>query len=585
MTTDTEFPPAVAPEISDQTVPTENESDTFGEWVPRQKFDYATYLAKPEAARGQPSGNWLASGERYEWKEEYGDVAPRDERLERELFGHPDDEPIGKGLDFSKVLQLTADIIGPHQPKAIETFEEAGLHPVMIENIKFMGYTTPTPIQKMCIPTILKGYDMISVAQTGSGKTAAFLIPILSKLMGKAKKLAAPRPPPGSQIVLGSHYCAEPLVLVVAPTRELSTQIFDESRRFCYRSMLRPCVVYGGADTYTQRIELAKGCDVLIATPGRLLDFMERGRILSLRRVKFIVIDEADEMLDMGFEPQLRRIIEDSDVNQDDDRVCMMFSATFPKSVRKLAKEFLADENLIIKIGRIGSTHSNIKQHVIYTDEANKQTALFDLLCSSPPSRTIIFAGNKRTVDRLDDFLYNARLPTTSIHGDRTQREREDALISFRSGKCPILIATAVAARGLDVKNVMHIINYDMPNNIDEYIHRIGRTARIGNHGLATTFYNEGNSEIAEDLVKILIESNQDVPDFLEQYRPEGELKFEESESEGEDNDNPVQGDGGNADDWVAPAQENGSGGDSWGVEAPPAAAGGDNWNDGGAGW
>lgn len=180
-------------------------------------------------------------------------------------------------------------------------------------------------------------------------------------------------------------------------------------------------------------------------------------------------------MLDMGFEPMLRRIIEDSDINQDDDRTCMMFSATFPRPVRKLAKEFLADEHLIIKIGRIGSTHSNIKQNIIYTDEANKQKALFDLLSTSPPSRTLIFANNKRTVDRLDDFLYNAKLPTTSIHGDRTQREREDALISFRSGKCPILIATGVAARGLDVKNVMHIINYDMVNNIDEYVHRIGK--------------------------------------------------------------------------------------------------------------
>jgi ATP-dependent RNA helicase DDX3X len=307
----------------------------------------------------------------------------------------------------------------------------------------------------------------------GSGKTAAFLIPILSKLMGKAKRLAAPRP----NALLGRQggYTAEPLVLVIAPTRELATQIFDECRRFCYRSMLRPCVVYGGADSMTQRLELGKGCDVLVGTPGRLIDFLERGRILSLKRIKFIVVDEADEMLDMGFEPQIRRVLEASDCNQDDDKQVMMFSATFQKPIRRLASDFLADDFVQIKVGRIGSTHNNITQNVIWVDEFKKKQALYDLLCTAPPARTLVFVNHKRTADALDDYLYNLKLPTTSIHGDRTQREREDALIAFRSGKCPILIATGVAARGLDIKNVMHIINYDLVTNIDEYIHRIGK--------------------------------------------------------------------------------------------------------------
>jgi len=309
---------------------------------------------------------------------------------------------------------------------------------------------------------------------TGSGKTAAFLIPILSKLMGKAKKLAAPRPNRGDRGDRGI-YTAEPLVLIIAPTRELATQIFDECRRFCYRSMLRPCVVYGGADITTQRLELGMGCDVLVGTPGRTLDFLERGRILSLKRVKYIVVDEADEMLDMGFEPQVRRILETSDCNQDDDKQVMMFSATFKKPIRKLAADFLSDDYVQIKVGRIGSTPENIVQNVIWVDETKKKQALYDLLCTSPPARTMIFVNRKLTADTLDDYLYNHKLPTTSIHGDRTQREREDALIAFRSGKCPILIATGIASRGLDIKNVLHIVNYDMVANIDEYIHRIGK--------------------------------------------------------------------------------------------------------------
>lgn len=290
--------------------------------------------------------------------------------------------------------------------------------------------------------------------------------------MGKAKKLAAPRPVPGADY---RGYVAEPLVLVVAPTRELATQIFDECRRFCYRSMLRPCVVYGGADSMAQRIELGKGCDILVGTPGRILDFLSRGRILSFRRVRYTVIDEADEMLDMGFEPQLRSLLETSDVNQDDNRHCYMFSATFRKPVRKLASEFLADNFIRITVGRSGSTSKNITQNVVWVENFRKKEAVYDLLCTAPAARTMIFVNYKRTADALDDYLYNLKLPTTSIHADRTQREREDALIAFRSGKCPILITTSIAARGIDVRDVMHVINYDPPTNIEEYIHRIGK--------------------------------------------------------------------------------------------------------------
>ncbi|KAG0135997.1 P-loop containing nucleoside triphosphate hydrolase protein [Tuber indicum] len=522
-----------------------------GKWIERETTNYETYVIPvqdPEGPRGIPVGEWGASGARYEWKEEYGDVAPADEALERMLFGEPGvSERAGAGLQFDKLLTISVYVEGQEKMNPIERFDEAPLHPVMKGNIKLAGYEIPTPIQRYCIPAILEGHDLLSCAQTGSGKTAAFLIPILSKLMGKASSLAAPRPVPGST----EPYIAQPLVLVVAPTRELATQIFDESRRFCYRSKLRPCVVYGGADSATQRMELKKGCDILVGTPGRLADFIERGRILSLRRLKFVVIDEADEMLDMGFEPQIRKLLQSSDANEDDDQQVLMFSATFQKAIRKLARDFLSDDFVHIKVGRIGSTHENITQRVLWVDELRKKEAIYDLLCTAPPARTLIFVNHKRVADSLDDYLYNLKLPTTSIHGDRTQREREDAILAFRSGKCPIMIATAVAARGLDIKNVMHVINYDMVQNIDEYIHRIGRTARIGNRGLATSFYNSSNEGIASDLVKVLLESSQEIPEFLEPYRPIGEVTFEEGSDteEGEERGGDAHGQNGDAND------------------------------------
>jgi len=310
----------------------------------------------------------------------------------------------------------------------VAKFEDAGLHPVMLKNVELCGYEVPTPIQAYCLPSVLKNIDVIGIAQTGSGKTAAFLIPILSKLMGKAKKLCAPRPNlTRSFNPREDGVRAEPLVLVVAPTRELAAQIFDEARRLCYRSMLRPCVIYGGAPTGEQMDELRKGCDVLIATPGRLMDFIQRGGLLSLCRVKFTVVDEADEMVGPDWNDEMRTIM-GGDSNDDDDHVYMMFSATFPKEARAVAKEYMSKEHIRIRVGRAGSSHLNVTQKILFVDEAKKRECVFDLLLSMPPARTIIFVNNKKAADFLDDFLYNRSLPSTSIHSDRTQREREDAM-------------------------------------------------------------------------------------------------------------------------------------------------------------
>lgn len=298
--------------------------------------------------------------------------------------------------------------------------------------------------------------------------------------MGKAKKLAAPRPNPATYDPnVDGFVRAEPLMLIISPTRELATQIFDEARRFCYRSMLRPCAIYGGGPTSIQLEQLQKGCDILIATPGRLIDFIDKPSILSLHRLKYTIIDEADELLQEDWKEEFDKIM--SGGNQNEGNInYMMFSATFPKAARALAAQHLANDHVRIRVGRAGSSHANIQQSVVWVEGNQKRQALYDLLMSKPPARTMIFVNSRRTADELDDYLFNLDLPTTSVHAERTQREREDAIRAFRKGKAPVMITTGVGARGWDVTNVMHVINYDLPTTqyggIEEYTHRIGKS-------------------------------------------------------------------------------------------------------------
>ncbi|RMD42079.1 hypothetical protein DV735_g3057, partial [Chaetothyriales sp. CBS 134920] len=506
-------------------------------WVDPQAYDYSPANAQGPAAgedeaRRDTAPAWAHSAKRYEWNDEHGDIGPRVPELEEQLFRS---ELITRqGLKFEEISSIKVVAESAEKISPIVDFEHAGLHPIMVENIGRCNYFVPTPIQAYTIPAVVSGHDLIATAQTGSGKTAAYLIPTLSKLMGKAKKLAAPRP----NLVNGfdirtDGVRAEPLVLVIAPTRELCCQIFDECRRLCYRSMLRPCVAYGGGPMREQMEELAKGCDILVGTPGRLIDFMRRPNVLSMSRCRFYIIDEADELLHDDWEEDMGKLISGGDANEDADRQYLLFSATFDKNMRKLAKKYLSNDHVRIRVGRAGSTHMNIKQNVMWVESNLKQQALYDLLISMPPSRTLVFVKSKKTADFVDDFLFNMGLPSTSIHSDRTQREREDALRAFKTGQAPILVATGVSARGLDIRNVMHVVNFDLPaiehNGKDEYIHRIGRTARIGNEGLATSFYNDRDEPLAEFLVKILMECGQPVPDFLEPYKPaEGQLSFDD---------------------------------------------------------
>lgn len=356
----------------------------------------------------------------------------------------------------------------------------------------------------------------MACAQTGSGKTGGFLFPILSQAYINGPSSAAP--PQGGMGFRQRK--ALPTSLILAPTRELVSQIYDESRKFAYRSWVRPCVVYGGADIGSQLRSMERGCDLLVATPGRLVDLIERGRI-SLANIKYLVLDEADRMLDMGFEPQIRRIVEQEDMPGVQGRQTLMFSATFPRDIQMLARDFLRDY-IFLSVGRVGSTSENITQSVEYVEDVDKRSVLLDILHTHGAGLTLIFVETKRMADSLSDFLINQNFPATSIHGDRTQRERERALEMFRNGRCPILVATAVAARGLDIPNVTHVVNYDLPTDIDDYVHRIGRTGRAGNTGKSTAFFNRGNRGIVRDMIELLKEAHQEVPAFLENVAREG---------------------------------------------------------------
>jgi ATP-dependent RNA helicase DDX3X len=414
----------------------------------------------------------------------------------------------------------------------------------------------------------------MACAQTGSGKTGGFLFPILSQAFQTGPSATPANAAGGGGY--GRQRKAYPTSLILAPTRELVSQIYDESRKFAYRSWVRPCVVYGGADIGSQLRQIERGCDLLVATPGRLVDLIERGRI-SLQNIKYLVLDEADRMLDMGFEPQIRRIVEGEDMPGVQNRQTLMFSATFPRDIQMLARDFLKDY-VFLSVGRVGSTSENITQKVEYVEDVDKRSVLLDILHTHGAGLTLIFVETKRMADSLSDFLINQNFPATSIHGDRTQRERERALEMFRNGRCPILVATAVAARGLDIPNVTHVVNYDLPTDIDDYVHRIGRTGRAGNTGHSTAFFNRGNRGVVRELLDLLKEANQEVPAFLETIARESSFGGGGGRGGGRSGGGRGRGGGANRDfrKYGAPGGGGGgfNGGGGGGFGGPPASGG-----------
>uniref|UniRef100_A0A4W5PJA9 RNA helicase n=1 Tax=Hucho hucho TaxID=62062 RepID=A0A4W5PJA9_9TELE len=429
------------------------------------------------------------------------------------------------GINFDNYDDIPVEATGQNCPHHIDSFQDVEMGEIIMSNIALTRYTRPTPVQKYAIPIIKNKRDLMACAQTGSGKTAAFLLPVLSQIYteGPGEALAAQKSGGQDNGKYGRRK-QFPLALVLAPTRELALQIYEEARKFAYRSRVRPCVVYGGADIGQQIRDLERGCHLLVATPGRLVDMMERGKI-GLDYCNYLVLDEADRMLDMGFEPQIRRIVEQDTMPPKGIRQTMMFSATFPKEIQILARDFL-EEYIFLAVGRVGSTSENITQKVVWVEDGDKRSFLLDLLnATGKNSLTLVFVETKKGADALEDFLYREGYACTSIHGDRSQRDREEALHQFRSGRCPILVATAVAARGLDISNVKHVINFDLPSDIEEYVHRIGRTGRVGNLGLATSFFNDKNGNITKDLLDILVEAKQEVPSWLESLAYEHQHK------------------------------------------------------------
>ncbi|KAK5974143.1 ATP-dependent RNA helicase DDX3Y [Trichostrongylus colubriformis] len=464
-------------------------------------------MRRDNGDREEAKGRWAGLRDDGVQATKWEHQQPRDERLEAELFAGQ-----LSGINFDKYEEIPVEATGEDVPPPISLFADLKLHPWIEENIQKSGYNRPTPVQKYSIPALNSGRDLMSCAQTGSGKTAAFLVPVINAILQDGP--GAQHPPTMSH---GGRKKQYPSALVLSPTRELSLQIYNESRKFSYRTPITSALLYGGRENYKDQInKLRLGCHILIATPGRLIDVMDQ-EYIGLKGCRYLVLDEADRMLDMGFEPQIRQIVDLSTMPRKGDRVTAMFSATFPKDIQVLAQDFLMPNYVFLAVGRVGSTSENIMQKVVWVEEHEKRSYLMDLLdAGGQNSLTLVFVETKRGASDLSYYLQTAGYEVVAIHGDLKQFEREKHLDSFRSGVTPVMVATAVAARGLDIPNVKHVINYDLPAEIDEYVHRIGRTGRVGNIGLATSFFNEKNRNIARDLMDLIVEANQELPDWLE---------------------------------------------------------------------
>uniref|UniRef100_U3K8N4 RNA helicase n=1 Tax=Ficedula albicollis TaxID=59894 RepID=U3K8N4_FICAL len=407
------------------------------------------------------------------------------------------------GMNFDKYDENIVEVSGLDPPAALMSFADTNMCHTLTVNIAKAGYSKPTPVQKYSIPIILAGRDLMACAQTGSGKTAAFLVPVVAQMMKDG--------------VTASSFKEqqEPECIITAPTRELINQIFLEARKFVYGTCIRPVVIYGGTQTDYSIRQVKQGCNILCATPGRLLDIIERGKI-GLHNVKYLVLDEADRMLDMGFGADMKKLVSFPDMPQKDKRQTLMFSATFPEEVQRLAGEFLKTDFLFVVVGHVGGACSDVQQNILQVSQYFKRDKLVEILHSIGNERTLVFVDTKKKADFIACFLCQENIPATSIHGDREQREREIALRDFRSGKCPVLVATSVAARGLDIERVQHVINFDLPSTIEEYVHRIGRTGRCGNTGKAVGFFdNNSDGHLAQPLIKVLSDAQQEVPLWL----------------------------------------------------------------------
>lgn len=361
-------------------------------------------------------------------------------------------------------------------------FNELPLLETIQKNVQEAGYETPTPIQAQSIPTLLEGKDLLGIAQTGTGKTAAFTLPILQKLSGRDYSLAT----------------CEPRSLILAPTRELASQIKEQLDKYGKNLKVKNAVIFGGVGQAAQVAALRNGLDILVATPGRLLDLMNQGHC-RLNRVEIFVLDEADRMLDMGFINDIKKII----AKLPEKKQTMLFSATMPNEIVGIANRILKNPTKV-EVTPPSSTVERIDQKIIFCQKAHKYQLLRKILSEENVELTLVFTRTKHGANKIVDYLAHFKIASAAIHGNKSQSAREAALDNFKKGTIKVLVATDIAARGIDVQGVSHVVNYDLPVEAESYVHRIGRTARAGKDGSAISFCDETERDALSRIQKVI---------------------------------------------------------------------------------
>ncbi|WP_406682497.1 DEAD/DEAH box helicase [Shiella aurantiaca] len=413
------------------------------------------------------------------------------------------------------------------------TFQELGLIEPLTRALAAEGYTHPTPIQAQAIPLALKGHDILGTAQTGTGKTAAFTLPILQLMV-------AEKPAAGKRVVK---------TLILTPTRELAIQIGESISTYAANTSLRHAVIFGGVSQKAQTDALARGVDILVATPGRLLDLINQG-FIHLKSVSFLVLDEADRMLDMGFIHDVKRIIQ----LVPKKRQTLFFSATMPPAIQTLADVMLQAPKSV-EVSPVSSTAETIQQALFYVDKKNKKNLLQHLLENKEMDRVLVFTKTKHGANKVVQDLEKAHIKAEAIHGNKSQNARQNALSNFKNYKTRVLVATDIAARGIDVDDLAFVINYELPNVPETYVHRIGRTGRAGSKGKAISFCEEEERPFLKDIEKLIglrlpVEENNPFPPVKEvpsSSEVKQQVKSQRSGGRGRSGKKPWRGGNGNA--------------------------------------
>ena len=402
------------------------------------------------------------------------------------------------------------------------SFQDLGLNPEILRAIIEQGYTDPTPIQAKAIPIVLAGHDVMGGAQTGTGKTASFTLPLLQRLARHASSSPSPAKHPVRALIL-------------APTRELAMQVFESVKAYSRYVPLRASCIYGGTDIKPQIAELREGREIIVATPGRLLDHVEQ-KTVNFNQVEMLVLDEADRMLDMGFIPDIKRIL----ALLPRERQSLLFSATFSDEIKKLADTMLRAPQLV-EVAKRNMVSETVTHRLLQVEADGKREMLAGLLLSRPDEAVLVFVATKFGASRLAHFLTRQGISADAIHGDKSQSQRTEALSAFKEGRVRVLVATDVAARGLDIDDLPHVINFDLPHTAEDYVHRIGRTGRAGKSGSATSLVAPEEKPRLADIEKLIKQKIEVIAAPAAPAAPAAEPRRRESsgrESSGRESDN-----------------------------------------------